>query len=84
MTESMESNIDDFTDVEEKNARVRASVSRIINLVRDYETEESVDNDSPNLAAEATNAGCQLFQTVQRSEHLTIYLQRWDHGHREP
>jgi chromosome segregation ATPase len=70
-TETMESDIDDLTDVEEKNSRVRASVSRIINLVRDYETEESVDDESPNLAAEASNAGRQLFETVQRSEQNT-------------
>ena len=63
-TETMESDIDDLTEAEEKNSRVRASVSRIINLVRDYETEESVDDDSPNLAAEATNAGRQLFETI--------------------
>ncbi|WP_435159848.1 hypothetical protein [Haladaptatus sp. DFWS20] len=70
-TESMEADIDDLTEAEEKNARVRASVSRIINLVRDYETEESVDDGSPNLAAEATNAGRQLFETIQRSEQNT-------------
>ncbi|WP_254663340.1 hypothetical protein [Haladaptatus sp. W1] len=70
-TETMESDIDDLTKAEEKNARVRASVSRIINLVRDYETEEGVDDDSPNLAAEATNAGRQLFETIQRSEQNT-------------
>ncbi|WP_423743125.1 hypothetical protein V5735_00225 (plasmid) [Haladaptatus sp. SPP-AMP-3] len=70
-TESMESDIDDLAEIEEKNARVRASVSRIINLVRDYETEESVDDESPNLAAEATNAGRQLFETIQRSEQNT-------------
>ncbi|WP_435157505.1 hypothetical protein [Haladaptatus sp. DFWS20] len=46
-------------------------MSRLINLVRDYETEESVDDDSPNLAAEAANAGRQLFETVQRSEQNT-------------
>jgi DNA integrity scanning protein DisA with diadenylate cyclase activity len=50
---------------------VWASVSRLINLVRDYETEESVDDDSPNLTAEAANAGRQLFETVQRSEQTT-------------
>ncbi|WP_227356110.1 hypothetical protein [Haladaptatus salinisoli] len=61
----------DLTDAEEKNARMRASVSRLINPVRDYETEESVDDDSPNLAAEAANAGRQLFETVQRSEQNT-------------
>jgi DNA integrity scanning protein DisA with diadenylate cyclase activity len=61
----------DLTDAEEKNARVRASVSRLINLVRDYETEESVDDDSPNLVAEASNVGRQLFETVQRSEQNT-------------
>ncbi|WP_150123228.1 hypothetical protein [Haladaptatus sp. R4] len=64
----MEADINDLTDAEKKNARVRASVSRIINLVRNYETEEGVDDDSPNLAAEATNAGRQLFETVQCSE----------------
>ncbi|MFH5800495.1 hypothetical protein [Haladaptatus sp. CMAA 1911] len=55
--ESMQADIDDLTDAEEKNSRVRASVSRLINLVRDYETEESVDDDSPNLAAEASLSG---------------------------
>ena len=70
-TESLEADVDDLTNAEEKNSRVRASVSRIINLVRDYETEESVDDESPNLAAEATNAGRQLFETVQRSEQNT-------------
>ncbi|ODR80069.1 hypothetical protein BG842_03160 [Haladaptatus sp. W1] len=45
--------------------------SRLINLVGDYETEESVDDDSPNLAAEATTAGRQLFETVQHSEQNT-------------
>ena len=70
-TKTIQADIDDLADAEEKNSRVRASVSRIINLVRDYETEESVDDDSPNLAAEATNVGCQLFETVQRSEQNT-------------
>ncbi|WP_227377235.1 hypothetical protein [Haladaptatus halobius] len=67
-TETMQADIDELIDAEEKNARIRASVSRLINLVRDYETEESVDDDSPNLVAEASNAGKQLFETVQRSE----------------
>ncbi|MFH5801860.1 hypothetical protein [Haladaptatus sp. CMAA 1911] len=67
----MQDDIDDLTKAEEKNSRVRASVSRIINPVRDYETGESVDDDSPNLAAEATNAGRQLFETIQRSEQNT-------------
>jgi hypothetical protein len=70
----MEADTDDLTDAEEKNSRVRASVSRLINLVRDYETEESVDDDSPNLAAEAANASRQLFETVQRSEQNTELL----------
>ena len=58
-----------LTDAEEKNSRMQASISR--DFVQDYETEESVDDDSPNLAAEATNAGRQLFETVQRSEQNT-------------
>jgi chromosome segregation ATPase len=70
-TETMQDDIDDLTEAEEKNARVRASVSRLINLVRDYETEESVDDDSTNLVAEASNAGKQLFETIQRSEQNT-------------
>jgi vacuolar-type H+-ATPase subunit I/STV1 len=70
-TETIEADIDDLTDAEEKNTRVRASVSRLINLVRDYETEKSVDDDSPNLTAEAANAGRQLFETVQCSEQNT-------------
>ena len=70
-TETMESDIDDLTEAEEKNSRVRASVSRIINLVRDYETEESVDDGSTNLVAEASNVGRQLFETIQRSEQNT-------------
>ena len=43
-------------------------MSRLVNRVRDYETEGSVDDESPNFAAEATNAGRQLFETVQRTE----------------
>ena len=39
--------------------------------MRDYETEESVDDDSPTLAAEASNARRQLFETVQRPEQNT-------------
>lgn len=39
--------------------------------MRDHETEESVDDESPNLAAEAANAGRQLFETIQRSEQNT-------------
>jgi hypothetical protein len=69
-TESLEADVD-LTNAEGKNSRVRASVSRLINLVRDYETEESVDDGSPNLAAEAATAGRQLFETVQRSEQNT-------------
>jgi hypothetical protein len=63
--------IDDLTDAEEKNSRVRESVSRLINLVRDYENEESVDDGLPILAAEASNAGRQVFETVQRWEQNT-------------
>ncbi|WP_227380256.1 hypothetical protein [Haladaptatus halobius] len=70
-TETIQADINDLTDAEEKNSQVRASVSRLINLVRDYKTEESVDDDSPNLVAEASNAGRQLFETVQRSEQNT-------------
>ncbi|MFH5800507.1 hypothetical protein [Haladaptatus sp. CMAA 1911] len=39
-------------------------MSQLINFVRDYETEESVDDESPNLAAETANAGRPLFETV--------------------
>ncbi|WP_227378084.1 hypothetical protein [Haladaptatus halobius] len=42
-----------------------------LTIVRDYETEESVDDDSPNLVAEASNAGKQLFETIQRAEQNT-------------
>jgi hypothetical protein len=70
-TGTTQTDIDDLIDGEEKNARIRASVSRLINLVRDYETEECVDDDSPNLVAEASNAGRQLFETVQRAERNT-------------
>ncbi|WP_435158414.1 hypothetical protein [Haladaptatus sp. DFWS20] len=48
---------------------MRASILR--DFVRDYETEESVDDDSPNPATEASNAGRQLFETVQRAEQNT-------------
>jgi hypothetical protein len=56
-----------LVDAEENNSRMRASVSQLVNFVRDYETEESVDDESPNLVAEASNAGHSLFETVQRS-----------------
>ena len=55
----------------QRNARVRASVSRLINLVRDYDSTGGVDDESPNLVAEAANAGRQLVDTVERSEQNT-------------
>lgn len=64
----LQANNDELTDAKDENIRVRAPVSRLINLVRDYETEESVDHNSPNLAADAANAGRQLLETIQRSE----------------
>jgi hypothetical protein len=45
----MQADIDELTDAEERNSRVRASVSRLINLVQDYESEESVDDGLLNL-----------------------------------
>ncbi|SIR97755.1 hypothetical protein SAMN05421858_4916 [Haladaptatus litoreus] len=70
-TDEIQDDVDDLVDLEEKNARTRASITRIINLVRDYESADGVDDESDNLAAEASNVGRQLFETVQRSEQNT-------------
>ena len=55
----------------QRNARKRASVSRMINHVRDYDSTEGVDDASSNLVAEAANAGRQLVDTAERSEQNT-------------
>ncbi|RBI60312.1 hypothetical protein DMJ13_18420 [halophilic archaeon] len=55
----------------QQNARMRAFMTRMINLVRDYNSAEGVDDEVPNLAAAAANAGRQCFQTVERSEQNT-------------
>jgi DNA integrity scanning protein DisA with diadenylate cyclase activity len=43
----------------------------MIDFDQEKEIEESVDDDSPNLVAEASNAGRQLFETIQHSEQNT-------------
>ncbi|WP_433632716.1 hypothetical protein [Halomicrococcus sp. NG-SE-24] len=43
----------------------------MINLVRDYDSAESVDDESPDLAAKVANAGRQRFETVERAEQNT-------------
>lgn len=53
------------------NARVRALVSRIIDLIRDYKTKQSIDDDASNLAVEATTVGLQFFETIQSSKQNT-------------
>ncbi|MFC6764645.1 hypothetical protein [Natrinema soli] len=70
-TEEMQDDVDNLVELEEKNARTRVSVTRIINLVLDYESADGVDDESDNLAVEASNVGRQLFETVQRSEQNT-------------
>ncbi|WP_435156767.1 hypothetical protein [Haladaptatus sp. DFWS20] len=60
------------TDLEqenERNQRTRASLSRIINDVREYTSEDgsSVDANSPNIVAEAATVGQELHDTIQRS-----------------
>ncbi|SIR76352.1 hypothetical protein SAMN05421858_3700 [Haladaptatus litoreus] len=53
----------------EQNYRIRASVSRIINDVREYTSEDgsSVDATSPNIVAEAATVGETLHDTIQRA-----------------
>ena len=46
----------------------------MINRVRDYDSAKGVDDESPNLAAEAANPGHQLFETVERSEQNTVLV----------
>jgi hypothetical protein len=40
-------------------------------LVRDYDSTEGVDDESPTLVAKVANAGRKLFDTVERSEQNT-------------
>ncbi|WP_233274721.1 hypothetical protein [Haladaptatus cibarius] len=59
----------ELDEEKEQNQRVRASVSRIINDVREYSLEDgsSVDASSPNLVAEAANVGGELYDCIERS-----------------
>ncbi|WP_266081645.1 hypothetical protein [Haladaptatus caseinilyticus] len=79
-TAALESCIDDLETVttdfqtelnreREQNQRIRASVSRIINDVRDYTSDDgsSVDATSPNIVAEAATVGKELHDTIERS-----------------
>ena len=52
----------------ERNQRIRASVSKLINTVREYEDpEEMTDEDDPSIVAEAANAADELYDTMERS-----------------
>ncbi|WP_433632643.1 hypothetical protein [Halomicrococcus sp. NG-SE-24] len=46
----------------------------MINLVRDYDSTEGVDDETEDLVAEAANAGRQRFETVERSEQNTALV----------
>ncbi len=43
-------------------------------IVRDYDSAESVDDESSNLVAEAAKVGRQLFETVGQSEQNTEFV----------
>ena len=60
---------DDCKDDHQQNQRIRASVSRIINDIREYTSEDgsSVDATSPNIVAEAATVGKELHDTIQRT-----------------
>ncbi|WP_458208534.1 hypothetical protein [Haladaptatus sp. NG-SE-30] len=67
---------DDLDDEIERNQRIRASVSRIINDVREYTSEDdsSVDATSPNIVAEAANVGQELHDTIDRAHQNASLL----------
>ncbi|GAA0240755.1 hypothetical protein ACFFQF_30875 [Haladaptatus pallidirubidus] len=60
---------EELSNEREQNQRIRASVSRIINDVREYTCEDgsSVDATSPSIVAEAATVGETLHDTIQRS-----------------
>jgi chromosome segregation ATPase len=59
---------DDLEAEHERNHRVRASVSKLINTVREYnDPEEATDADDPTMVAEAANAADELFDTIERA-----------------
>jgi dsDNA-specific endonuclease/ATPase MutS2 len=59
---------DDYETEKSRNERVRASVSRIINTLREYEDDETIGPDDPQMVPEAANVGERLFDTIQRTE----------------
>lgn len=59
---------DELAEEHERNQRVRASVAKLINTVREYEDpEEMTDEDDPAMVAEAANAADELYDTVERA-----------------
>ncbi|RBI60071.1 hypothetical protein DMJ13_20615 [halophilic archaeon] len=66
--DKVQSKYEEMTEaIQDKERKlVWGSVSRMINLVWDYDSAEGVD-DSPDLAAEAANIGRQRFETVEQS-----------------
>ncbi|ODR79842.1 hypothetical protein BG842_03315 [Haladaptatus sp. W1] len=60
---------DDCEEDRQQNHRIRASVSRIINDVREYTSEDgsSVDATSPTIVAEAATVGKELHDIIQRT-----------------
>lgn len=61
--------MEDGLEAEHKrNQRARASVSKLINTVREYEDpEEMTDEDDPSMVAEAANAANELYDTIERA-----------------
>lgn len=66
--EHVETLEDDLEAECERNQRVRASVSKLINTVREYDDPEKMtDEDDPSMVAEAANAANELYDTVERA-----------------
>jgi chromosome segregation ATPase len=59
---------DDLEEEHQRNHRVRASVAKLINTIREYEDpEEATDANDPAMVVEAANAADELYDTVERA-----------------
>ena len=65
--EQLNERVSELEDREKENKRTRASVSRIINGLRDLPEGERLDAESPNLVAEAANTADELYDTMERA-----------------
>jgi len=59
--------VEDLEDDKERNQRTRASVSRLINGVRDLPDAEGIDAESTTMVAEAANSADELHDTIERA-----------------